>query len=83
MEVTITQFRRNLFELVDSASSGTDVWFIHKGKRFRIVPEEKPPSRFSRITPMEVFNPDFTEEDELRMKREMQEAWERNWDKLL
>jgi hypothetical protein len=82
MEVTITQFRRNLFELVDSASSGTEVWFIHKGKRFRILPEEKPASKLSRVTPMDVFNSDFTEEDELQMKREMQEAWEKDWEDL-
>jgi antitoxin (DNA-binding transcriptional repressor) of toxin-antitoxin stability system len=82
MEVTITQFRRNLFELVDSASSGTDVWFIHKGKRFRIVPEEKPPSKLSRITPMPGILVDMTEEEELAIKRDIQIAWEADWEDL-
>jgi prevent-host-death family protein len=82
MEVTITQFRRNLFELVDNASNGIEVWITHKGKRFRIVPEEKPPSKLSRITPMDGILVDMTEEEELAMKREIQLAWEADWEDL-
>jgi prevent-host-death family protein len=83
MEVTITQFRRELFELVNQAMDGADIWVAHKGRRFRIAPEEKPPSRFSRITPLQVINPASSEDDEAAMKREMQQAWEKDWDDLL
>jgi prevent-host-death family protein len=82
MEVTITQFRRNLFELVDNASNGIEVWVTHKGKRFRIVPEEKPPSKLSRVTLMEGILVDMSEEEEMAMKRDMQLAWEADWEDL-
>ena len=38
MEVTITQFRKQLFTLVDQAMQGTEVWVKHKGRRFRLIP---------------------------------------------
>ena len=82
MEVSITQFRRNIFDLVNQAMGGVEVWVTHKGSRFQVVPEVKPVSRFSRITPMEIINPDSSEEDELEMKREMQREWEKDWELL-
>jgi prevent-host-death family protein len=82
MEVSITQFRRELFDLVNQAMSGTEVWVSYKGRRFRVMPDEKPVSRFSRITPMQIINPDSSEEDEVRMKEEMRLAWEKDWETL-
>ena len=82
MEVSITQFRRDLFDLVNQALDGKDVWVKHKKRRFKIVPEIEPGSRFSRITPMQIIKPNSSEEDELEMKREMQRAWEKDWEKL-
>jgi antitoxin (DNA-binding transcriptional repressor) of toxin-antitoxin stability system len=82
MEVTITQFRREIFDLVNQAMSGVDVWVTHKGNRFKVVPEGKPVSRLSRLTPMEIMNPNSPEEDETRMKEEMRAAWEKDWEDL-
>ncbi|MGA2536201.1 MAG: hypothetical protein ABSF53_09310, partial [Terracidiphilus sp.] len=56
MEVPITQFRRDIFSIVNKALEGDEVWVTHKGRRFKIVPEGPPVSRLSRITPMEVIN---------------------------
>jgi hypothetical protein len=56
MEVPITQFRREIFSLVNQALDGSDVWFTHRGRRLKIVPEGLPGSRLSRITPMTVLN---------------------------
>src|ERR1700723_2757825 len=56
MEVPITQFRRDLFSLINQALEGREVWVTHKGRRLKIVPEGQPVSRLSRITPMDVIN---------------------------
>jgi antitoxin (DNA-binding transcriptional repressor) of toxin-antitoxin stability system len=82
MEVTITKFRNEMFDLVNQALSGTEVWVKHKGRRFRIVPDEAPRSKLSRLTPMEIINPNSSEEDEKRMKEEMKQAWEKDWEEL-
>ena len=83
MKVSITQFRRNLFALVDQAMNGGDVWVKHKGRRFRIAPDGEPPvDRLSRITPLEVINPDGPDLDDPAWKEEMRLAWESDWDKL-
>jgi antitoxin (DNA-binding transcriptional repressor) of toxin-antitoxin stability system len=75
MEVTISQFRRDLFAIVAKAAAGEPVSVRHKGGRFRIVPES-PVDRLSRITPMQIVNPAVGEEKEQRLKKEMQREWE-------
>lgn len=82
MEVSITQFRENILDFFDQAESGAEVWVTYKDRRFQVAPETKPLSRFSRITPMEVINPDSSEEDEVKMKEEMRLEWEKDWEDL-
>jgi len=82
MEVSITQFRRDLFSLVEQAMSGGEVWVTHRGRRFKISPEAAPSSRFGRIACLQVVNPDSVGNDERLLQQEMQEAWERDWDTL-
>ena len=79
MEVSITQFRRELFALVNKAMEGGEVWVSHKGQRFRIAPDGKPVSRLSRITPLEVINPDAQELGDSALREEMARAWEKDW----
>ncbi len=78
MEVTITQFRKDLFDLVQQALSGTEVVVSYKGKRLKIVPEDRPPNKLSRLTPMRVIVHDPI--DDGSMLKEMTDAWERDWD---
>ena len=78
MEVPITLFRRRIFELVDQARQGEPLWILHKGNRFRIVPEIKTGDRFSRITPMQVIHPESGEDDRI-LQEEMRRAWEDEW----
>ena len=86
MEVPITQFRREIFSLVTRALDGEEVWVTHKGRRLKIVPEGKPASRLSRITPMEVMvDPKFDTNDpafKAEMQAEMGKGWESDWEKL-
>jgi antitoxin (DNA-binding transcriptional repressor) of toxin-antitoxin stability system len=39
MEVSITEFRRDLFTLVNLAMQGEEIWVAHRGSRFRIAPD--------------------------------------------
>ena len=82
MEVTTTQFRRDLFSLVDRALKGETISVTHKGQRVRIVPEIDPATRFDRVTPLQVINPEFPDLDDREMKEEMRKAWEKDWENL-
>jgi hypothetical protein len=79
MEVTITQFRKQLFTLVEQALNGTaEVWVTHKGRRFKITPEQ-PMSKLDRLTPMKIINEDVPESLAYEV---MSKAWEKDWDEL-
>jgi hypothetical protein len=62
---------------------GGEVWVTHKGKRFRIVPENQPASRLSRITPLDILNPEGPDLNDPALKAEMmaemEKAWESDW----
>ncbi len=86
MEVPITEFRRQIFSLVNQALDGEDVWFTHKGRRIKIVPEGQPLSRLSRITPVEIINPETRDLLDASRKAErtmeIEKAWEKDWERL-
>ena len=86
MDVTITEFRRLLFSLANQALDGEEVWFTHKGRRIKIVPEDQPMSRLSRITPIEIINPatpDLLDAGrKAEMMAEIQKTWESDWETL-
>jgi antitoxin (DNA-binding transcriptional repressor) of toxin-antitoxin stability system len=77
MEVTITQFRQKVFELVDRALEGKEIWVKHKGRRVRIVPEH-PVDKLSRITPMEIIVPSADLGDD-SWKTAMMREWDQKW----
>ncbi len=79
MEVPITQFRREIFSLVNQALDGQEVWFTHKGRRLKIVPEGEPVSRLSRITPMDVINYAEGGLENTGLLEEMTREWEADW----
>ncbi len=79
MEVSITQFRREIFSFANQALEGGEVWFTHKGRRLKIVPEGKPVSRLSRITPMQIVNTGGPSDADILA--EMTRAWEADWER--
>jgi len=81
MEVTITQFRQKVFDLVDQALEGKEIWVKHKGRRVRIVPEQ-PVDKLSRITPMEIIATSADLEDD-SWKTAMMREWGQKWDRKL
>lgn len=81
MEIPITQFRREIFSLVNLALDGTEVWVTHKGRRVKIVPEGRPVSRLSRVTPMDVINYAEGGLENTGLLEEMTREWEADWDR--
>jgi hypothetical protein len=82
MEVPISQFRKNLFTLVDQALDGKEVWVRHKGRRLRIVPEGPAQDKLSRITPIEILAPGMDLEGD-SWKADIMREWEQKWDRKL
>ena len=80
MEVPITQFRREMFALVNRALEGETITVAYKGKRLRIVPEIDPKTRFDRLTPLQIINPEFPNLEDVDMLPEMQREWEKDWE---
>lgn len=80
MPVTITDFRRRLFQLADRALTGEPIEFIHKGVVFKLVPET-PPSKLSRLTKETVVAPG-ADLDTSELLREMEAEWTKDWSDL-
>lgn len=72
MKVTITEFRNNLFKLVEKVIAGESVEFVHHGATIRLVIPEGRSSKLDRLTPRQIVNPDMTEEEHLAAERRMQ-----------
>jgi antitoxin (DNA-binding transcriptional repressor) of toxin-antitoxin stability system len=81
MEVPITQFRREIFSLMNQAAEGNELWVTHKGRRFRIVPEKPARRDLSRITPMDVINYAAGGLENTGLLEEMTREWEADWDR--
>lgn len=80
MKVTSTEFRKNLFQIVERALRGEFVEVAHKGRVVRLVPEDKP-SKLSRLVQRDTVQ--GTVEDLERSQRELDDemrgAWEQKW----
>lgn len=81
MDVTITEFRRDLFKLVEQAMGGVPVHVTHKGKGFTLKPDTPTADRLSRITPMNIIIGDL-ETASAELMHEMEAEWEKDWAEL-
>ncbi|MGI9073677.1 MAG: type II toxin-antitoxin system Phd/YefM family antitoxin [Bryobacteraceae bacterium] len=77
MKVTATEFRKNMFQLVEKALAGELVEVSHRGRTVRLVPE-KPTSKLSRLQNMNVIvgTPEELDEALSRLSSETQATWE-------
>ena len=82
MEVSITKFRHDLFDFVNQAMEGGEIWVVHKGQRLKLVPEKPAGSKLDRITPLQVVSPGVTTLDDLELKEEMEQALAEDWKTL-
>ena len=70
MRVTSTAFRKNLVQILERALQGELVEVAHKGRLFRLVPENKP-SKLSRLVKRDTIN--GTLEDLERAQQQLDE----------
>jgi prevent-host-death family protein len=80
VKVTTTEFRRNLFQLVDRALQGDLIEVTHKGALIRLVPSEKP-SKMSRLVPRDTIcgTLDDLARGQQELDDEMRTSWEKKW----
>jgi antitoxin (DNA-binding transcriptional repressor) of toxin-antitoxin stability system len=81
VKVTSTEFRKNLFQIVERAIQGEFVEVLHKGRVVRLVPGNMP-SKLSRLIQRDTIH--GTVEDLDRSQRqlddEMRISWDKKWD---
>lgn len=82
MEVSISQFRRELFRLVEQAMQGEPVYVTHRNRRFRIMPEGLARTGLEALTPLQVVNLQLPDLEDPSWKEEMAKEWEKDWAEL-
>ena len=80
MKVTSTEFRKNMFQLVERVLQGELVEIMHKGRLVRLVPEEGP-TKMSRLVQRDTINgtPEDLELAQQELDDEMRTAWTKKW----
>jgi prevent-host-death family protein len=81
VKVTSTEFRKNLFQIVERALRGEFIEVAHKGRLVRLVPGDKP-SKMSRLIQRDTFQgtPEDLDRGQRELDAEMRAAWEEKWD---
>jgi prevent-host-death family protein len=84
VKVTSTEFRKNLFQIVERALQGEFVEVAHKGRLVRLVPEDKP-SKMSRLVRRETINgtPEDLDQAQRQLDTEMRTLWDEKWARKL
>jgi hypothetical protein len=79
---TITQFRKDLFQMADQAINGEIVQFTYKGVVFQVKPEKKQ-SKLAKLVGQPVIAEGVDLESAGKeLSAEMQAEWEKDWSDL-
>jgi prevent-host-death family protein len=80
VKVSSTEFRKNLFQLVDRALQGEFVEVAHKGRLIRLVPADQP-SKLTRLIPRDTICGTLDDLDaaQKQLDSEMHQAWGEKW----
>ena len=80
VKVTSTEFRKNLFQLVERALQGEFIEVAHKGRLVRLVPGDKP-SKMSRLIQRDTIHgtPEDLDRGQRQLDAEMRTSWEEKW----
>ena len=84
MTVSITDFRKNLFQLVERALNGEMIEIVHKNRTIRLAPTE-PKSKLSRLVQRDTLNCTWQEFDQAvrAQDEEVRSQWEQKWQSRL
>ena len=85
MELKATEFRKNLFQVLDSALHGETVEIIYKGSKLRLAPPQlQKQSRLSRMVKREglLVDPESIVESDPELMAEFEAEWEAEWKEL-
>ena len=84
MELKATEFRKNLFQVLDSALHGETVEIIYKGSKLRLAPPPQKQSRLSRMVKRGTLlvDPDSIVESDPELMAEFEAIWEEKWKDL-
>lgn len=83
MTVTITEFRKNVFELVERALKGELIEVSHKGRLVRLMAEaENSTSKLARLVTRNTVVGSFEELEEAQrnLQTENRARWEAKWE---
>jgi antitoxin (DNA-binding transcriptional repressor) of toxin-antitoxin stability system len=80
MKVNSTEFRKDLFRIVERVLQGELVEVAHKGRLIRLVPEDQP-SKLSRLVQRDtiVGTPEDLERAQQELDAEMRASWDGKW----
>ena len=80
MKVTTTEFRKDLFRIVDRVLQGEFVEVAHKGRLIRLVPADQP-GKISRLIHRDTISgtPEDLDRAQRELDGEMRTAWEEKW----
>ncbi len=82
MTATITQFRKELFQLADQAMNGEIVQFTYRGVVFKVTPEKKH-SKVEKLVGQPVIAEGIDlEQAGKEMKAAMEAEWLDDWSQL-
>ncbi len=81
MKITSTEFRKNLFQIVERAIQGEFVEVLHKGRSVRLVPGDRP-SKMSRLIQRDTIHGTLEDLDrgQRQLDDEMRTSWDEKWD---
>ncbi len=82
MAATITQFRKELFQMADQALKGESVEFLYRGVVFKVTPEKKQ-SKLENLVGQPVLAPgaDLASAGK-ELQVEMESEWMSDWSRL-
>ena len=80
VKVTSTEFRKNLFQIVERALQGEFIEVAHKGRLVRLVPGDKP-GKMARLIPRDTISGTLADLDQAQneLDSQMRNAWEEKW----
>jgi prevent-host-death family protein len=80
VKVTSTEFRKNLFQIVERVLQGEFVEVAHKGRIVRLVPGDRP-VKMARLIERDTIRgtPEDLEKGQQELDTEVRTAWEEKW----